>query len=134
MYAGCRYYLFLYSHWLAPPLRDVISQAGTHCDVILLNFLVSHVTRRPPINVAGRLTSSRTLRPISVASSGRHGNAAAIQSWVMKARQYCMGRLTEQLGYMPLIRSAVRFEPLLHHDAVSVLRKKYRQMENVASL
>jgi len=31
---------------------------------------------------------------------------------------------------MPLLRSEVRYDPLLYKDHVSVLRKKYRHMEN----
>jgi len=120
----CSYYVFLYSHWLPQPLHDVISQLD-NCNDILVNFLVSHVTRRPPITVAHRLTSS-----------GRHGNAElpfpTAESWSFHTRQYCIGRFTELLGHMPLIRSSVRFDPLLYRDPVSILRKKYRHIENVA--
>ena len=115
-----RYYLFLYSSWLPQPLRDRVAHPDD-CDDILINFVASHVTRRPPIAVVRRPPAS-----------GRHGNddAGGPQASSYLARRYCVGRFAEQFGYMPLVRSAVRFEPLLHRDPVSILRKKYRQMES----
>ena len=122
MHAVCRYYLYLYSHWLPQPPRELISQLDS-CDAILVNFLVSHVTRKPPIGVVRR--------PLP---SGRRSNAelmfSASEASSFHTSQYCVAKFTEQFGYMPLIRSSVKFEPLLHRDSVSVLRKKYRQMEN----
>jgi hypothetical protein len=46
-------------------------------------------------------------------------------------RQTCLNTFVALFGYMPLIRSAVRFDPVLFKDPVSNLRKKYRQMESV---
>lgn len=46
-------------------------------------------------------------------------------------RQTCLNTFVALFGYMPLIRSAVRFDPVLFKDPVSNLRKKYRQMELV---
>ena len=115
----CSYYLYLYSHWLPQPLRDLVSQVD-NCDAILVNFLVSHVTRKPPIGVVRR----------PLPSAGHGGVELSSETLSFHTRQYCIGRFTKQFGYMPLIRSSVKFEPLLHRDSVSVLRKKYRQMEN----
>ena len=122
MHAVCSYYLYLYSYWLPQPLRDLVSQLD-NCDNILVNFLVSHVTRKPPIGVvrrpspSGHQSNTELMFSVSEASS-------------LHTRRYCVAKFTEQFGYMPLIRSSVKFEPLLHRDSVSVLRKKYRQMEN----
>lgn len=114
----CRYYLYLYSHWLPQPLRDLVTQLD-NCDDILINFITSHVTQRPPIRVARR--------------PGRHGNAewflSVSEASSYPMRHYCMRKLTQQFGYMPLMRSSVRFEPLLYRDPVSIFRKKYRQMQ-----
>lgn len=48
-----RYYNYLYSHWLSPLLLKTVTQSH-NCEDILMNFLVSHVTQRPPIKVTGR--------------------------------------------------------------------------------
>jgi len=122
MHDMCSYYLFLYSHWLPQPMRDVITRLDD-CDTLLVNFLVSHVTRQPPVGVVRRPT------PFS-----RHGDTETpfpvAETSSFYRIQFCMRRFTEQFGYMPLIRSSARFEPLLYRDSVSVFRKKYRQMEN----
>lgn len=48
-----RYYNYLYWHWLSPLLHKTVEQSQ-NCEDILMNFLVSHVTRRPPIKVTQR--------------------------------------------------------------------------------
>jgi glucuronyl/N-acetylglucosaminyl transferase EXT1 len=49
-----RYYNSLYtSSVLSPVLHETVNQAG-NCEDILMNFLVSHVNRRPPIKVTQR--------------------------------------------------------------------------------
>lgn len=48
-------------------------------------------------------------------------------------RQTCLNTFVALFGYMPLVRSAVRFDPVLFKDPVSNLRKKYRQMEAVVN-
>lgn len=48
-----RYYNLLYTNWLNPLLHKTVEQSQ-NCEDILMNFLVSHVTRRPPIKVTRR--------------------------------------------------------------------------------
>lgn len=48
-----RYYNYLYTEWLSPLLLKTVEQSH-NCEDILINFLVSHVTRRPPIKVTQR--------------------------------------------------------------------------------
>lgn len=48
-----RYYNILYTDWLSPLLHKTVEQSQ-NCEDILMNFLVSHVTRRPPIKVTQR--------------------------------------------------------------------------------
>lgn len=48
-----RYYNALFSKVLSPSLQNMVDSAG-NCEDILMNFLVSHVTRRPPIKVTQR--------------------------------------------------------------------------------
>jgi glucuronyl/N-acetylglucosaminyl transferase EXT1 len=116
----CRYYLYLYANWLPPSLRTVVTNLD-NCDDILLNFLVAHVVHRPPLKL-----SSRQNDAAAAAADSRHHASAAER---LVTRQFCVGHFAEQFGYMPLQRSAVRMEPLLFKDPVSIVRKKYRQME-----
>ena len=48
-----RYYNALYAQVLSPALHQMVDEIG-NCEDILMNFLVSHVTRQPPIKVTQR--------------------------------------------------------------------------------
>lgn len=48
-------------------------------------------------------------------------------------RQSCLNTFATAWGYMPLLRSALRLDPVLFKDPVSTLRKKYRKMELLTS-
>lgn len=44
-------------------------------------------------------------------------------------RQECINTFTSWFGYMPLVHSQLRLDPVLFKDHVSVLRKKYKDLE-----
>ena len=46
-------------------------------------------------------------------------------------RQRCINTFTAVFGYMPLLKSSTRFDPVLYKDDVSNARKKYRKLELV---
>lgn len=48
-----RYYNYVYSNWLPVLLQKTVQQSS-NCEDILMNFLVSHVTRKTPIKVTQR--------------------------------------------------------------------------------
>ena len=48
-----KYYNVLFNQVLSQGLRDLVDRYS-NCEDILMNFLVSHVTRRPPIKVTQR--------------------------------------------------------------------------------
>lgn len=48
-----RYYNYVYSNWLPALLLKTVQQSS-NCEDILMNFLVSHVTRKAPIKVTQR--------------------------------------------------------------------------------
>jgi len=119
----------MYCHWLPKELLNIVSQLQV-CEDILFNFLVAHVVRHPPIKLAQRHSASQSssfpVDPIRVLTDGTD-----IQK-KLSTHHYCINRFIEEFGYMPLLRSEVRYDPLLYKDNVSVLRKKYRHMENPA--
>ena len=43
-----RYYMHLYSTWLPQSSRDLVDEID-NCEDLLMNFLVSHLTKLPPI-------------------------------------------------------------------------------------
>lgn len=45
-----QYYSYLYTHWMSQVIRDRVDEY-MNCEDIAMNFLVSHITRKPPIKV-----------------------------------------------------------------------------------
>lgn len=112
-----RYYNHMYTEWLPPIVHKTVDQAS-NCEDILMNFLVSHITRRPPIKV----TQRKQYKEPSVKSPWSDPSHFA-------QRQSCINTFTAVFGYMPLQKSSTRFDPVLYKDAVANARKKYRKLE-----
>lgn len=119
-----RYYNYLYTDWLSPLLHKTVEQSQ-NCEDILMNFLVSHVTRRPPIKVTQRKQYKE--QPSIGSRSPWNDPDHFIQ------RQTCLNTFAAVFGYMPLLRSNLRLDPVLFKDPVSNKRKKYRRIELVGS-
>ncbi|XP_051844125.1 LOW QUALITY PROTEIN: exostosin-like 1 [Antechinus flavipes] len=109
-----RYYHNLFTHSLPAPLRDLVDELSA-CEDILMNFLVAEVTKLPPIKVPQRkqLLESFLSPRAEQRSKG------------------CINRFASWFGHMPLVHSQFRLDPVLFKDQVSVLRKKYRQLERL---
>ncbi|BES87574.1 unnamed protein product [Nesidiocoris tenuis] len=120
------YFNHLYTQWLSPLLLKTVEQSH-NCEDILMNFLVSHVVRRPPIKVTQRKQYKETPPQAGSARSPWNDPDHFIQ------RQTCLNTFAAVFGYMPLLRSNTRLDPVLFKDPVSNLRKKYRQIELVGS-
>ena len=45
-----KYYSYMYSHVMPQAIRDKVDEF-MNCEDIAMNFLVSHVTRQPPVKV-----------------------------------------------------------------------------------
>ncbi|XP_073811631.1 exostosin glycosyltransferase 1 ttv [Musca autumnalis] len=117
-----RYYNYLYTNWLSLLLLKTVQQSS-NCEDILMNFLVSHVTRKAPIKV----TQRKGYKDRETGRSPWNDPDHFIQ------RQSCLNTFAAVFGYMPLVRSNMRLDPILYRDPVSNLRKKYRQIELVGS-
>ncbi|XP_050347798.1 exostosin-1 [Nymphalis io] len=107
----------------APALRQSVRRAR-NCEDILLNCLAAHLTRRPPLKLAQR----RRYKP----AHHRYRSSWSDPEHFVQ-RQSCLNTFAAAWGYMPLVRSVLRLDPILFKDPVSTLRKKYRKMELVTS-
>ena len=216
-----RYYNHLYMALIPPSLKQVAATCKV-CHDILLNALVSHVTKLPPIKVGARhrmitndfqqanfnsdefvhinnklevnsnsdrkndveevdnkhadLLQSMLFRqtgeasnrimagpdepnaydrfqknnfyvPLHINSSSllksNHSssiNASLQQNGIFvesklfhyfECAHYCLQAISDYLGYMPLLKSTLRIDPLLFKDPVSRLRKKYPGLDKV---
>nr|XP_023687908.1 exostosin-1c-like [Paramormyrops kingsleyae] len=119
-----RYYHYLFSQYLPPSLRALVDHTS-NCDDILMNFLVSAVTHLPPIKVAQR-KQHREAAGLQGTKNGPWSNPEHFPQ-----RQECVNTFANWFGYMPLEHSQFRLDPVLFRDQVSVLRKKYKDLERV---
>ncbi|XP_073937035.1 exostosin-like 1 isoform X3 [Castor canadensis] len=115
-----RYYHTLFTHTLSKPLRTLADEAPTCADV-LMNFLVAAVTKLPPIKVP----CSKQHQEGAPLSPGGTGPRPEPQS----PPRDCINQMVAEFGYMPLVSSHLRLDPVLFKDPVSVQRKKYRSLE-----
>lgn len=46
-----KHYTYLYTHWLPQAIRDKVDEY-MNCEDIAMNFLISHLTRKPPVKVS----------------------------------------------------------------------------------
>ncbi|XP_008421263.1 exostosin-1c isoform X1 [Poecilia reticulata] len=117
-----RYYNFLFSHYLPQSLRTLVDRTS-NCEDILMNFLVSAATHLPPVKVAQRKQYKEVPPPQGTKSAPWTNPEHFTQ------RQECVNTFASWFGYMPLVHSQLRLDPVLFKDQVSVLRKKYKDLE-----
>eukprot|EP00064_Thunnus_orientalis_P018906 superscaffoldBa00004515_g19015 len=178
-----RYYHYLFTHYIPANLLTTVDRMA-NCEDILMNFLVSAVTKQPPIKVTQKKQYKETmmtqypLLPPSCSTLNKsaptpHPHATAYQKALLPStlpatapapthllaasqgpgpsisdsqgskasrwadpdhfaqRQTCMNAFSHWLGFMPLVHSQMRLDPVLFRDQVSILRKKYRDIERL---
>ena len=122
-----RYYHHLYSNFVPLAAREYVDNVN-NCEDILFNFLVAHVTHLPPIKV----TQKKQYKDVALGLASVNTPAG---QWTspsdFNSRQLCMNIFVNSFGYMPLMRSQMRLDPMLYKDPVSILRKRYPKMEQV---
>uniref|UniRef100_A0A8B9RVU5 Exostosin-like 1 n=1 Tax=Accipiter nisus TaxID=211598 RepID=A0A8B9RVU5_9AVES len=112
-----RYYHSLFTEYLPAGLRELVDGLAA-CEDILMNVLVAAVTKLPPIKVTQRKQHKESVSQQVKGTTGRFSQ-----------HQDCLNQLADWFGYMPLVSSQLRLDPVLFKDQVSVLRKKYPRLE-----
>lgn len=97
-----KYYSYLYTHWMPQVIRDRVDEY-MNCEDIAMNFLVSHITRKPPIKVTSRWTFTCPNCPINLWEDKTH----------FEERSKCINFFVEVYGYMPLLRTQFRADSVL---------------------
>lgn len=130
-------------------LRELVDSLPT-CEDILMNVLVAAVTKLPPIKVTQWKQYKETV-PQEVGCEDGDTGTPQYGEWSpspprsppakvkdtmgvaggrrFSQRQDCLNQLVDWFGYMPLVSSQLRLDPVLFKDQVSVLRKKYPRLE-----
>jgi len=114
-----KYYNYMYTHSLPPRVHRMVEHHGA-CEDIAMNFLVADITKKPPI----KMLPQKTFQEL-YSKNTKHSKLLQL----FERRQRCMETLVDIFGYMPLVKSQVRMDPLLYRDPVSNLRKQYRLLE-----
>lgn len=134
-----RYYHSLFTEYLPAGLRELVDGLAA-CEDIVMNALVAAVTKLPPIKVTQRKQHKEGVARQAECGEGAAGTppgphpAAAGAGGAgggrrLSQRQDCLNQLANWFGYMPLVSSRLRLDPVLFKDQVSVLRKKYPSLE-----
>ncbi|NXG48110.1 EXT1C protein, partial [Psilopogon haemacephalus] len=144
-----RYYHSLFTEFLPAGLRQLADSLAA-CEDILMNVLVAAVTKLPPIKVTQHKQHKDTApqqvgckdegvetppareqslsSPCSPPAEGK-GRSGVGSRRRFSQQQECLTQLADWFGYMPLVSSQLRLDPVLFKDQVSVLRKKYPRLE-----
>ncbi|XP_077990253.1 exostosin-like 3 [Glandiceps talaboti] len=97
-----KYYAYLYTYWMPQAIRDMVDEY-INCEDLAMNFLVSHITRKPPIKVTSRWTFRCPGCPQALSSDDSH----------FEERHRCMNFFTKVYGYMPLLYTQFRVDSVL---------------------
>ncbi|KAF7284163.1 hypothetical protein GWI33_022414 [Rhynchophorus ferrugineus] len=97
-----RHYLHLYWKWLPQAIRDKVDEY-MNCEDIAMNFLVSHITKKPPVKVTSRWTFRCPGCPQSLSEDETH----------FQERHKCINFFTQVFGYTPLLNTQYRADSIL---------------------
>ncbi|EDV37303.1 uncharacterized protein Dana_GF11490, isoform C [Drosophila ananassae] len=97
-----KYYLYLYTYHLPQAIRDKVDEY-MNCEDIAMNFLVSHMTRKPPVKVTSRWTFRCPGCPVSLSEDDTH----------FQERHKCINFFSRVFGYTPLLNTQFRADSIL---------------------
>ncbi|XP_070503866.1 exostosin-3 [Chironomus tepperi] len=97
-----KYYTYLYTYWLPQAIRDKVDEY-MNCEDIAMNFLVSHITRQPPVKVTSRWTFRCPVCPVSLSEDDTH----------FQERHKCINFFSKVFGYTPLLNTQYRADSIL---------------------
>ncbi|EZA60195.1 Exostosin-3 [Ooceraea biroi] len=97
-----KHYTYLYTHWLPQAIRDKVDEY-MNCEDIAMNFLISHITRKPPVKVTSRWTFRCPGCPVSLSEDDTH----------FQERHKCINFFSQVFGYTPLLNTQYRADSIL---------------------
>ncbi|XP_068145127.1 exostosin-3 [Drosophila tropicalis] len=108
-----KYYMYLYSYHLPQAIRDKVDEY-MNCEDIAMNFLVSHVTRKPPVKVTSRWTFRCPGCPVSLSEDDTH----------FQERHKCINFFSQVFGYTPLLNTQYRADSILFKTRIPHEKQK----------
>ena len=108
-----KYYHFRYSLDMPSAIREKVDQY-MNCEDIAMNFLVAHITRKPPIKVTSRWTFRCPGCPVSLWEEETH----------FQERHECINYFEDIYGYMPLLYTQFRADSVLFKTRIPSDKQK----------
>ncbi|XP_015789578.1 exostosin-3 isoform X2 [Tetranychus urticae] len=97
-----KYYTYVYTYTMDKAIREKVDEY-MNCEDIAMNFLVSHITRQPPIKVTSRWTFRCPGCPVRLSEDDSH----------FQERHRCINYFTSLYGYNPLLQTQFRADSIL---------------------
>lgn len=111
-----KWYMYMYHFWMPQEIRDIVDEY-INCEDLALNYLVSHLTRAPPVKVTSRWTFRCPNCPSALSTDESH----------FQERHRCMNKFTEIYGYNPLLMTQRRSDSVLFKTRLpSTMSKCYK--------
>ncbi|ESO00244.1 hypothetical protein HELRODRAFT_83262 [Helobdella robusta] len=108
-----KFYMYIYSNIMSPIIRDKVDEF-LNCEDIAMNFLVSHITRKPPIKVTSRWTFKCLDCPNTLYADESH----------FAERHQCIQFFTKVYGYLPLLTTQYRADSILFKTRIPHNKQK----------
>lgn len=108
-----KYYSYVYTNLMDSLIRDKVDEY-MNCEDIGMNFLVSHLTRKPPLKVTSRWTFRCPACPISLSEDESH----------FQERHRCINFFTSLYGYNPLLYTQFRADSILFKTRIPANKQK----------
>uniref|UniRef100_A0A914WDL6 glucuronosyl-galactosyl-proteoglycan 4-alpha-N-acetylglucosaminyltransferase n=1 Tax=Plectus sambesii TaxID=2011161 RepID=A0A914WDL6_9BILA len=97
-----KFYAYAYSYFMPEAIRAKVDEL-TNCEDLAMNFLVAHMTRKPPVKTTSRWTFKCAGCPETLSSDESH----------FIERHDCMQFFTKVYGYNPLLYTQFRVDSVL---------------------
>ncbi|XP_034654228.1 exostosin-3-like [Drosophila subobscura] len=108
-----KYYMYRYTYHMPQAIRDKVDEY-MNCEDIAMNFLVAHITRRPPVKITSRWSFRRRGIKSSLSQRPKH----------LEDRHKCINFFSQVFGYTPLLNTQYRADSVLFKTHISQDRKK----------
>ncbi|CAH8559449.1 unnamed protein product [Dicrocoelium dendriticum] len=108
-----KYYMFAYTWEMSSVIRKMVDEQ-MNCEDVAMNFLVAHLTRKPPLKVTIHWTFSCPTCGTTLHDQPEH----------YKQRSNCINWLTQFYGYNPLVYSQYRADSLLFKTRIPPTKQK----------
>jgi len=108
-----KYYSYVYSFIMSPDIRDIVDNF-VNCEDLAMNFLIAHITRKPPVKVTSRWTFRCPGCPSTLSEDDSH----------FQERHKCMNLFSQVYGYMPLLYTQYRADSVLFKTRIPPEKQK----------